>query len=88
VNNVTVATFLTDWLAGRAADGLRPTTAATYTAHFNNYFIPRIGHLRLRELRPQHVEAALRSIKTDRSMKPASLRRVHASLRSALGAAE
>jgi integrase len=87
VNNVTVAAFLNDWLAGRIADGLRPTTAATYTAHFNNYFIPRIGHLRLRELRPQHVEAALRSIQTDRTMKPASLRRVHASLRSALGAA-
>jgi len=87
VNNVTVAAFLTDWLAGRVADGLRPTTAASYTAHFDNYFIPRIGHLRLRELRPQHVEAALRSIQTDRKMKPASLRRVHASLRSALGAA-
>ena len=87
VNNVTVAAFLTDWLAGKIADGLRPTTAATYTAHFNTYFIPRIGHLRLRDLQPQHVEAALRSIQTDRCMKPASLRRVHASLRSALGAA-
>jgi len=87
VNNMTVATFLSDWLAGRIADGLRPTTAASYQAHFNNYFIPQLGHLRLRELRPHHVELALRMVQTDRDMRPATLRRVHASLRSALGAA-
>lgn len=53
----------------------------------HQYFIPRIGHVRLRDLSPHDVETALRSIQADRQMKPATLRRVHASLRSALGAA-
>lgn len=87
VNNMTVATFLTDWLAGKIADGLRPTTAATYVAHFNNYFIPQLGQRRLRDLRPDHIEDALRAVQADRGMKPATLRRIHASLRSALGGA-
>lgn len=87
VNNMTVSTFLTDWLAGKIADGLRPTTAATYVAHFNNYFIPQLGYRRLRDLRPDHIEDALRAVQADRGMKPATLRRIHASLRSALGGA-
>ena len=87
VNSITVGQFLLDWLAGKVADGVRPTTAATYTAHVHQYFIPHIGHVRLRDLSPHDVETVLRSIQANRQMKPATLRRVHASLRSALGAA-
>jgi len=87
VDSQTVATFLRAWLNDKISDGLRPTTAASYTAHLERYFIPRLGHLKLRDLRPQHVETALREIAAARAAKPATLRRIHATLRSALGTA-
>jgi integrase len=87
VNSTTVAAFLREWLQTKVADQVRPTTAASYSAHVEQYFIPKLGHIRLRDLQPHHVETALREIQAERSMKPATLRRVHASLRSALGTA-
>jgi len=87
----TVSAYLEAWLAGRKANGLRPTTARSYRQHIDQFFVPHIGHLRLRDLRPGHIEAMLAALAVPklgrRPRGPASIRRVHASLRSALGAA-
>jgi len=87
VDHQTVATFLRGWLRDKEADGLRPTTAASYRTHLERVWIPRIGHLKLRDLRPQHVDQALRQLAAESKVKPATVRRIHATLRSALATA-
>ncbi len=88
----TVAAFLVKWLHEKAANGLRPTTARSYRQHIDGYLVPHLGRHRLGELRPSHVEEMLRGIAAARSdgqkIRPATVRRVHATLRSALGTAK
>jgi hypothetical protein len=79
-----VGEFLTAWLAEKVAAGLRPTTARSYAQHVRDHLVPKLGHLRLRDLRPGHVEAMLRPI----GAGPSTVRRIHATLRSALATAK
>ncbi len=87
----TVATYLGGWLEQREANGLRATTLQSYRQHVEQLFVPQIGHHRLRDLRPGHVEAMFREIAKPvpgrRPRGAASIARIHATLRSALGAA-
>ncbi len=84
--------YLEGWLAAKAATGLRPNTVASYRQHIKSYLRPHLGHLRLRDLKPTHIEHALRAISEPatgrRSPGPATVRRVHATLRSALASAK
>jgi integrase len=54
--------------------------------------VPAMGRLRLRDVRPTHVEAMLRDLSRscdgERTLSGSSVRRVHATLRSALGSAK
>lgn len=88
---MTVATFLEEWLEAKVAAGLRPTTERSYRAHIRDHLGPHLGHLRLRDLRHAHIQAMLRAVSKGRGGKPgpgaASVRRVHATLRSALTSA-
>jgi integrase len=52
--------WLDQWLAEFAARGRSPKTLALYTAHVTNFWRPQLGHIRLRDLRRGHVEAAVR----------------------------
>ena len=87
-----VAAYLESWLSGKVADGLRPSTAHSYRQHIDDYLRPHLGAVRLRDLRPTHVEAMLRAIAAPRGdrrpLSAASVRRVHATLRSALASAK
>jgi integrase len=83
----TVGQFLPTWLETKIAAGLRPTTARSYGQHIRDHLVPHLGHLRLRDLRPGHVQAMLGKISSD-TRGPSSVRRVHATLRSALGSAK
>ncbi|MDP9397271.1 MAG: Arm DNA-binding domain-containing protein, partial [Actinomycetota bacterium] len=87
-----LSAFLDAWLAAKVADGLRASTARSYRQHINDYIGPQLGHLRLRAVRPTHVEAVLRTIATPaperRALGPTTVRRVHATLRSALSSAK
>ncbi len=84
--------YLDTWLAGKVAGGLRPNTAVSYRRHIDRYLRPHLGHVRLRDLRPSHVEQMLRAIgepqQDGRQLGPATVRRVHATLRSALATAK
>jgi integrase len=82
----TVGAFLDEWLKDKIKDGLRATTARSYRQHINDHLKPTMGKLRLRDLRPGHVSAMLRKVGAGRP-GPATVRRVHATLRSALGSA-
>ena len=90
----TVGAFLAVWLDDKvAAGGLRPTTERSYRQHVEQYLMPQLGHVRLGDLRSQHVERMLRALvdgNVDRArpLGPATVRRVHATLRSALSTAK
>lgn len=91
-HNQTVAEFLDDWLAKKISNGLRPTTARGYRQHIDAYITPVIGRLRLREVRPPHIDEVLTAVAqpraTGRTPGPATVRRVHATLRSAFASAK
>jgi integrase len=75
----------------KVANGLRPTTERSYRAHIDKHLVPHLGRRRLRELKTADVTRMLQTIAKPgerRAMGPASIRRVHATLRSALGDAK
>ena len=54
----TIATYLQTWLAG-AQPSLRPMTYQSYESIIRTQLEPRIGKVRLTQLRPQHVQRML-----------------------------
>ena len=88
VRGLTVAGYLTSWLDGKR--NLRPSTRRSYESHIRVYLTPTIGHLRLSALRADHLDAMYASIRAGQVRKApsaATLRRLHATLHSALSTA-
>jgi integrase len=88
--HLTVARYLSAWLAGKQA--LRPSTRASYESHVRLYLVPHLGQVLLADLRHEHIEAMYARIEGGndaraRPVSPATRRRVHATLNSALGTA-
>ena len=86
----TVQRWLTHWLATHPRIG--PATRASYQAHVRVHLGPTLGRSRLDELTPPMVQAAFTRIaasrtRTGQPLSPATVRRVHATLRAALNAA-
>lgn len=88
------------WLAekenaeGASAAGRKvaASTARSYRAHLELYLLPALGDIVLRELTPRHISGLFRELETaqddrPRPMSAATMRRVYATLRSALNAA-
>lgn len=86
-NGTTVGEWLDQWLEDKRAAGLRPTTARSYGQHIRDYLRPHLGHLRLRDVRPQHTAGMVRALHGS-GMSGATTRRVVATLRSALTSAQ
>ncbi|AZM47713.1 site-specific integrase [Streptomyces sp. WAC 06738] len=82
----TVAAWLEQWLEKKARAGLRASTLRSYRGHVEQHLIPHLGRLRLRDLRPPHVDRLLVDLDNGKR-KAATIRRVHATLRSALSTA-
>jgi len=87
---ISVGEYLESWLQGKAS--LRASTRLSYRGHLYCYLIPHLGHYRLSELRAHHVEQMYRQIvgdnpRRDRPVGAATLRRIHATLLSALNTA-
>ena len=87
---LTVAGFLIGWLEGRQS--LRPSTRQAYQAHLAQHLLPELGHLRLVDLRSHHIEEMYRRItdgnpRRERLVGPTTMRRIHATLNSALNTA-
>lgn len=87
VHRLPVGEFLDQWLAGKR--GLRPSTVQGYRSHIDRYLRPAIGHVLLTDLRPHHLDALISGLMTpsDVARSAATVRRIHATLRSALNAA-
>jgi integrase len=87
----TFKAYLEGWIIEKERNGLRPTTARGYRAHIDDLIVPMIGNVRLRDVRPTHIELVLREAAKateKRKMGPASIRRLHATMRSALATAK
>lgn len=52
--------MLDRWLASKRK--LRPTVMKSYRTHIEKYLNPYLGHLRLNELRPTHLDAMYTSL--------------------------
>lgn len=92
-DEVTVATFLRDWLRRKAEDDVKQTTAASYRSKIETHLVPRLGALRVQDLDVGMIEDTLREIHREggRGGKPLSLRTVdycRVLLRGALDDAE
>ncbi len=87
-SRLTVAAFLDAWLEGKRK--LRPSTLRAYRGHIEVYLKPLIGHIRLSELRADHIdgmhEDILRGV-VRRAPGAATVRRIHATLHNALQSA-
>jgi integrase len=80
---LTTGAYLEQWV--RDARNIRPNTRRGYLAVVTYHLVPHIGHLRLVDLNPLHVEGLLTTLAP--TLSPKSLRNVHAVLRRALNQA-
>ena len=89
-SKITTGEYLASWLAG--SQDLRASTRAEYARHVDAHFIPALGHMRLLDLRAHHIEAMFTSIAAqnparERPIGPTTMRRIYATLNSALNVA-
>lgn len=86
-HKLTVGEYLEQWL--EAKRGLRPSTHQAYRSHLDLYLLPHLSTIKLLDLRPAHVDRMLLDIAggVRNQLSATTLRRVHATLRSALGTA-
>lgn len=87
VDTLTVGDFLDSWLASKRR--LRATTVRNYTGHIVRYLKPALGHLRLADLGPQHIDQLYADLLDGRYIgaTPSTVHHVHRTLRSALNTA-
>ena len=88
VTTLTVGEYLEAWLTGKHA--LKPKTVSLYRDFTTNYLVPNLGEIRLLQLRAHHLDRMYSNItlgRRGRPLSPATIRRVHAVLRSALNTA-
>lgn len=93
-DRLTVGEYLHTWINGRS--DLKEKTRSSYTRHIERIWTPHVGHIRLGDLRPNHVKDVFNAIEERNSRiasgklrgvritGPASQRRILATLSSAL----
>jgi integrase len=87
---LTTGQWLRIWPAGRLS--LCPSTLRGYTSHVNDYLQPHLESIPLRALDARHLQQMFVHIlggrtASGRPVTPATLRRIHATIRTALNAA-
>jgi hypothetical protein len=85
VHRLSVATYLRQCLETKRR--IRPTTTRGYESHIRLYLEPHLGRILLADLRPHHLDSMYTELLAGPSRGPATVRRIHATLRTALSAA-
>lgn len=80
---MSVEDYLKRWLEDTARPRLRHSTYPAYKGHINNHIVPAIGTKRLANLTRQDVQGFINDL-ARRGVNPATITRVHATLRVAL----
>ncbi|MER6000059.1 site-specific integrase [Nonomuraea angiospora] len=86
----TLGQWLARWPAPK--DAFRPSTRQGYATHIRLYLIPQLGRILLHQLTSRDVNGLLATLAsrpspTGRRLSPATVARIHATLRTALNAA-
>ena len=74
--------FIAAWLVG-AEGSVRPSTLDKYRRDLEHHVLPRLGHIQLASLGPQHLQHCYSQLISS-GLSPASVRHVHAALHRAL----
>ncbi len=89
VSKLKTADFLLSWLESRR--NIRSSTRRSYEGHIRVHLLPHIGHIPLPSLRANHLDAMYSALLAKapgrRTPSIATVRRVHATLRTALNSA-
>lgn len=67
LSDETVGEYLRRWLDNQP--GLKATTKNSYEDFLRLYFTPHLGHIKLRELRPRHIEEMFAAIQDQNEVK-------------------
>jgi integrase len=78
----TLGDYLGEWLQGKER-GLRASTWATYRGYVQRLVVPELGHIRLVELAPRHVDRWM-DAKLEAGLSPRTVSHLRAILRAAL----
>lgn len=80
---MTLGEWLPRWLDARIERGeLRESTAADYRDSIDRFLIPRLGHLKLAELRAAHITAAYDAMRRDRAAEIKAVEEINAQRRT------
>lgn len=80
-SSVRLEAYIEQWLVSdRSEYGRNANSVATYATHFKNTWIPRLGHMKLRDITVVDVEDVLHKVAAEKGYSEQSLR----SIRSAL----
>ncbi len=82
-STVTLGEYLERWLDDVARHRVRPSTLHSYREQLRRWVYPLLGRRRLCDLAPVEVQDLYRRL-LERGLAPASVRRVHARLKTAL----
>lgn len=85
---LTVGDYLSTWIEGHARK-VKPTTLTRYRELLKDYLIPRLGSIKLQELKPLHIERFYNSMAegvgaSGKPLSPRTTRQVGAILKTAL----
>lgn len=78
--DLTVGEYMDRWLAGKR--DVRPSTHSLYAIHVRKHIAPFLGHHRITELQPRHVEAFVNRL--ERTVSPGTVGLILRTLKSAL----
>ncbi len=81
-SNASLDAYLADWLLSHGPS-VRPSTRMSYAGHIDNHISPLLGGIPVARLRPADVRRLV-SDRLEAGLSPASVRRIHATLRMAL----
>lgn len=86
-DKISLGEFMTTWLDRQEQhDELKPSTIRMYRRYIDNDITPTLGHLQLTSLRKFQVSALVNQLQ-DAGRGAVTIKRIHATLSSALGAA-
>jgi hypothetical protein len=84
LHGLTVNEYLTQWLASKKS--IRETTRRGYASDIRKYLVPGLGHQRLVDLRPHHLDLLYAALMSDAESpaSPSTIRHLHTTMRAAL----
>jgi len=79
----TLSVFLNRWLNGPVKGSVKPSTFESYERTIRNHIDPTLGHRKLKNLAPEHLQYFYQS-KLDSGLAPGTVRLMHGILHKAL----